>query len=57
MVDLLGIGNCIPLKFVEYAGNMAAKCKKCKVNYLSFKFPHFYRFWEFPTNLNFVPTK
>ena len=55
-MDLLWIGNSIRLKLVEPVGNMAAKCKKCKVNHLSFKFPHFYRFWEFPTNLNFVPT-
>ena len=41
---------------VETAENIVAEHKNFKVNPLSLKFPHFYRFWEFPTNLNFVPT-
>ena len=44
------------LNVVEYAGNTAEKYHNYTVNPPSAKFPHFYRFWEFPTNLNFVPT-
>ena len=55
-MNWLGIGNFTCLKLVETAENIVAKHKNFKVNPLSPKFPHFYRFWEFPTNLNFVPT-
>ena len=46
----------VHLKQPEIEGHMAAKYEIYYIQPLSLKFPHFYRFWEFPTNPNFVPT-
>ena len=50
------ISGKVHLKQPEIEGHKAAKYEIYYIHPLRLKFPHFYRFWEFPTNLNFVPT-
>ena len=46
----------VHMKQPENEGHKAAKYEIYYIHLLRLKFPHFFRFWEFPTNLNFVPT-